>query len=149
MEILYNFVTTFINEFINKEKSFIMDFWYMNPLILFKNFDLMPSKKMNRSDFSNCIMRLGLYLGSIMFLLGISLKSVIIFIIIIGVLSIMLTGGLIPDDIEHFEDKKDLTDNIYKIELDNNSSEEPIQKKIVLILFQIIIWIHIYIKFCQ
>ena len=111
MDYYINLVSSLIKEFISDKKSYIMDFWFMNPVNLFKSYDLMPNKNMNRSDFANCIMRLGLYLGFIMLILGISIKSILIFIIIIGALSIVITGGLVPDDVEHFQSLENNTNN--------------------------------------
>ena len=121
MDYYINLVSSLIKEFISDKKSYIMDFWFMNPVNLFKSYDLMPNKNMNRSDFANCIMRLGLYLGFIMLILGISIKSILIFIIIIGALSIVITGGLVPDDVEHFQSlENNNNDNIISDYIINN-----------------------------
>ena len=44
MDYYINLVSSLIKEFISDKKSYIMDFWFMNPVNLFKSYDLMPNK---------------------------------------------------------------------------------------------------------
>ena len=83
-------------------KSSLMDFWYMNPGKLLEKWNMLPSTSESRSEQANSAMRLTLYLSLVLFLCGLSVKLTVITLVIGIMMSIIFTGGLLPEDVEHY-----------------------------------------------
>ena len=102
-------------------KSSLNDFWYINPSKLADDWNMIPITNDSRSNQANSAMRLNIYLSVILFLCGLSMKMSIIMFIIGTILSIIFTGGLSPEDVEHYLNEP--------ISFSDNESEKDIGNK--------------------
>jgi hypothetical protein len=102
-------------------KSSLNDFWYINPSKLADDWNMIPITNDSRSNQANSAMRLNIYLSVILFLCGLSMKMSIIMFIIGTILSIILTGGLSPEDVEHYLNEP-ISDNESEKDIENQQS---------------------------